>query len=146
MGVRIRRTWRTSRSKVERGHLVCMLSHFSRVRRFMPPRTGARQAPLSMGSSRQECWSGLPCFPQESNPSLTSTCTGRRVLYLKRHVGSPGDHYSSAQRLRALRKGGVAVTPRVRFPEPSGVHSSPSPSPRGTQADVPIGQKAWPSG
>ena len=68
------------------------------------------------------------------------------VLYLKRHVGSPGDHYSSAQRLRALRKGGVAVTPRVRFPEPSGVHSSPSPSPRGTQADVPIGQKAWPSG
>ena len=26
------------------------------------PRTAARQAPFSMGFSRQECWSGLP-FP-----------------------------------------------------------------------------------
>ena len=25
------------------------------------PRTGAHQAPLSMGFSRQECWSALPC-------------------------------------------------------------------------------------
>ena len=27
------------------------------------PRTAARQAPLSMESSRQEYWSGLPCPP-----------------------------------------------------------------------------------
>ena len=39
-----------------------MLSHFSRVRLFATPRTAARQAPLSMGFSRQEYWSGLP-FP-----------------------------------------------------------------------------------
>ena len=34
----------------------------SRVRLFVTPRTVAYQAPLSMGFSRQECWSGLP-FP-----------------------------------------------------------------------------------
>ena len=39
-----------------------MLSHFSHVRLCATPRTGARQAPLSMGFSRQEYWSALP-FP-----------------------------------------------------------------------------------
>ena len=34
----------------------------SRVRLFATPWTIAYQAPLSMGFSRQECWSGLP-FP-----------------------------------------------------------------------------------
>ena len=34
----------------------------SRVRLFATPRTVAHQAPLSMGFSRQEYWSGLP-FP-----------------------------------------------------------------------------------
>ena len=34
----------------------------SRVRLFATPQTVACQAPLSMGFSRQECWSGLP-FP-----------------------------------------------------------------------------------
>ena len=34
----------------------------SRVQRFSTPWTVARQAPLSMGFSREEYWSGLP-FP-----------------------------------------------------------------------------------
>ena len=38
---------------------VCMLSC---VRLFATPWTVAHQAPLSIGFSRQECWSGLP-FP-----------------------------------------------------------------------------------
>ena len=42
--------------------LVCMLSHFSRIWLFVTPWTGAHQAPLSMGFSRQEYWSRLP-FP-----------------------------------------------------------------------------------
>ena len=37
----------------------CVLSH---VQLFATPWTAARQAPLSMGFSRQEYWSGLP-FP-----------------------------------------------------------------------------------
>ena len=40
---------------------VCMLSCFSRVRLYAILRTIAHQAPLSMGFSRQEYWSGLPC-------------------------------------------------------------------------------------
>ena len=37
-------------------------SRFSRVRLCATPETAAHQAPLSMGFSRQEYWSGLP-FP-----------------------------------------------------------------------------------
>ena len=39
-----------------------MLSHISHVRLFATPWTMACQAPLSMGFSRQQYWSGLP-FP-----------------------------------------------------------------------------------
>ena len=38
-------------------------SHFSHVRLFATPWIVAHQAPLSMGFSRQEFWSGLPCPP-----------------------------------------------------------------------------------
>ena len=38
-----------------------MLSHFSRVWLCAIPWTVAGQAPLSMGFSRKEYWSGLPC-------------------------------------------------------------------------------------
>ena len=41
---------------------ACVLSPFSRVQLFDTPWTVARQAPLSMGFSRQEYWSGL-LFP-----------------------------------------------------------------------------------
>ena len=42
---------------------ACVISYFSRVRLFATPLTVARQAPLSVGFSRQEYWSGLPCPP-----------------------------------------------------------------------------------
>ena len=64
-----------------------MLSHFShvRVQPFAAPLTVAHQVPLSMGFSRQEFWSGLPCPPPGDLPdpgmepsSLTSPAlTGR---------------------------------------------------------------------
>ena len=41
---------------------VCMLNRFNRVRLYATPWIVACQAPLSMGFSRQEYWSGLP-FP-----------------------------------------------------------------------------------
>ena len=41
---------------------ACMLNRFSRVRLSATLWTAAHQAPLSMGFSRQEYWSGLP-FP-----------------------------------------------------------------------------------
>ena len=42
---------------------MCLLSHFSPVLVFGIPWTVDHQAPLSMKSSRQEHWSGLPCTP-----------------------------------------------------------------------------------
>ena len=51
---------------------VCMymLSHFSHVQLFVTLWTVAPQAPLSMGSSRQEYWSGLPFPTPEDLPDL----------------------------------------------------------------------------
>ena len=44
------------------GRCVCMLSCFNRVQLCATLWTVAHQAPLSMGFSRQEYWSGLPFF------------------------------------------------------------------------------------
>ena len=41
--------------------LLLLLSHFSRVWLCATPETAAHQAPPSLGFSRQEHWSGLPC-------------------------------------------------------------------------------------
>ena len=51
---------------------VCVLSH---VQLFVTPWTVAHQAPLSVGFSRQEYWSGLP-FPSPGDlpdPGIKST-------------------------------------------------------------------------
>ena len=47
---------------------VCVRCRFSRVRLYATLWTVAWQAPLSMGFSRQEYWSGLPCPPQGDLP------------------------------------------------------------------------------
>ena len=44
-------------------------SSLSHVQLFATPRTVARQTPLSMGFSRQEYWSGLPCPPTRELPN-----------------------------------------------------------------------------
>ena len=49
---------------------MCVLSHFSRVLLFVTPWTAACQAPLSMGFSWQEYWSGLLCPPPGDLPDL----------------------------------------------------------------------------
>ena len=48
---------------------VCVLSCFSHVRLFAVLWTVACQAPLSMGFSREEYWSGFPCPPPGDLPS-----------------------------------------------------------------------------
>ena len=59
---------------------VCytVLSHFNHVQFFATLWTVACHAPLSMGFSRQEYWSGLPCFspgdlPNSGNRTFIST-------------------------------------------------------------------------
>ena len=47
---------------------ACLLSHFSRVQLFATLWIVAHQAPLSMGFSRQEYYSGLICPPPGDLP------------------------------------------------------------------------------
>ena len=49
-------------------YFMHVLSHFSHVQLFATPGTLALQAPLSLGFSRQEYWSGLPCPPPGDLP------------------------------------------------------------------------------
>ena len=53
---------------------VCVCVLLSRVRLSATPQTAAHQAPLSMGFSRQEHWSGLPC------PSPKGTIERKKVM------------------------------------------------------------------
>ena len=48
---------------------ACLLSRISHIRLFETLWTVACQAPLSMGFSRQEYWSGLPCPPPGDLPN-----------------------------------------------------------------------------
>ena len=49
-------------------YVYYVLSCFSHAQLFAIPWTEAHQAPLSMGFSRQEYWSGLPCPPSRDLP------------------------------------------------------------------------------
>ena len=69
---------------------ICVKS-LSCVRLFATLWTGARQAPLSRGFSRQEYWSGLP-FPSPGdlpNPGIEpGSAVCRQTLYPLSHQGS----------------------------------------------------------
>ena len=60
---------------------LLLLSHFSRVRLCATPKMAAHQAPLSLGFSRQEHWSGLPCpspmHESESESEVSQSCLTR---------------------------------------------------------------------
>ena len=47
---------------------ACVRCRFSPVQLFETPWTVAHQVPLSVGFSRQEHWSGLPCPPPGDLP------------------------------------------------------------------------------
>ena len=56
--------------------LLLLLRRFSHVRLYATPEMAARQAPPSLGLSRQEHWSGLP-FPSpmhESESEVAQSC------------------------------------------------------------------------
>ena len=77
--------------------LVGVPSLCSCDRLFVTPWTVGRQPPLSVGFSRQEYWSGLPCPSQEDLPdleieaaSLTSPALAGRLFTLKSLQSSIG--------------------------------------------------------
>ena len=76
--------------KMEENMLCC--PHFSYVQLFAILWTLAHQAPLSMGFSRQEYWSGVPCSPPGDlpNPGIeTGSPTMQADSLPLSHQGSP---------------------------------------------------------
>ena len=65
---------------------MCVCAH-SVVSNSCDPLGLAHHAPLSLGFSKQEYWSGLPLLPRElPNPGIkpmfpVSPCTGSQILY-----------------------------------------------------------------
>ena len=77
-----------------------MLSHFSHVQFCVTLWTVARQALPSMGFSRQEYWSGLPCpspgdLPDPGIKPGLLHC--RQILYHLSHQGSPPKYQMTQQ-------------------------------------------------
>ena len=92
---------------------VRVLSHFSRVRLCATPWTVARQAPLSVGFSRQEYWSGLPCPPPGDllNPgikpvSLTSPALAGGFFPTSATWEAPSCTYEKHANLNGIGMGG----------------------------------------
>ena len=76
-----------------------MLSYLSHVQLFATPWTVVHQAPLSMGFSRQEYWSGLPFPTPEDLPnpgikptSLMSPALASRLLTASLTWEAPVSH------------------------------------------------------
>ena len=75
-----------------------MQGHFSCIRLCNPMDWNLPQAPLSMGFSRQEYWSELPCPPPKDLPdpgiepeAFMSRELAGRVLQHQCHLGSPDE-------------------------------------------------------
>ena len=89
--------------------LLLLLSHFSHVRLCATPEMAAHQAPLSLGFSRQEHWSGLP-FPSpmcESESEVTQSCP---TLYDPMDGSLPGSSVHRIFQARVLEWGAIAFS------------------------------------
>ena len=83
---------------------VCVLSHFSYVQFCATLWTVVYKDPLSMGFSRQEYWSGLPCPPPGDLPSpgikpvpLTSPALAVAFLTTRTTWEAPGSAQVTAK-------------------------------------------------
>ena len=89
--------------------LLLLLSRFSCVRLCATPQTAAHQAPLSLGFSRQEHWSGLP-FPSpmhESESEVTQSCP---TLSDPMDCSLPGSSVHGIFQTRVLGQGAIAFS------------------------------------
>ena len=83
----------------------------SRVQLFATPWTVAYQAPLSMGFSRQEYWSGLP-FPSESMKMKRESEVTQLCLTLRdpMNCSPPGSSVHGIFQPRVLEWGAIAFS------------------------------------
>ena len=90
---------------------LLLLSHISRVQLCATPQTAAQQAPLSLGFSRQEYWSGLP-FPSpimkvKSESEVSQSCS---TLSDPMDCSLPGSSIHGIFQARILEWGAIAFS------------------------------------
>ena len=88
---------------------ACVLSRFSHVRLFATSWTVALQAPLSVGLSRQEYWSGLPSPPPGDLPD-----PGIEPVYLM-SPASAGRFFTTSAAWEALNACFLSINSCVHF-------------------------------
>ena len=84
--------------------LLLLLSRFSRVRLCETPERAAHQAPLSLGFSRQEHWSGFPCVKVKSESEVTQSCP---TLSDPMNCSLPGSSVHGIFQARVLEWGAI---------------------------------------
>ena len=90
--------------------LLLLLSHFSHVRLCATPKMAAHQAPLSLGFSRQEHWSGLP-FPSPIHESeVAQSCL---TLSDPMDCSLPGSSVHGIFQARVLEWGAIGFSVRT---------------------------------
>ena len=100
--------------------LSSRLSCFSRVRLCATPETAAHQAPLSLGFSRQEHWSGLP-FPSPMRESeVAQSCLTRSDPM---DCSPPGSAVHGIFQARVLEWGAIAWSSESQTPRTQGFSS-----------------------
>ena len=92
---------------------VLLLSHFSRVQLCATPQTAAHQAPLSLGFSRQEHWTGvgchflLQCMKVKSESEVAHSCP---TLSDPMDCSLPGSSIHGVFLARVLEWGAIAFS------------------------------------
>ena len=100
--------------------VLLLLSRFSRVCLCATPETAAHQAPLFLGFSRQEHWSGLP-FPSpmhESESEVAQSCPTPRDPM---DCSPPGSSVHGICQARVLEWGAIAFSDDMVLKEGKGV-------------------------
>ena len=91
--------------------LLLLLSRFSHVRLYATPEMAAHKAPLSLGFSRQEHWSGLP-FPSPMHESESEVAESRLTLSDPMDCGPLGSSIHGIFQATVLELGAIAFSTR----------------------------------
>ena len=97
--------------------LLLLLSRFSRVRLCATSQTAGHQAPRSLGSSRQEYWSGLPSIQVLSFivPIFAWNVPLVSLIFLNRFLVFPFLLFSSISLHWSLRKAFISLLSYLSF-------------------------------
>ena len=89
--------------------LLLLLNRFSRVRLCATPYMAAHQAPPSLGFSRQQHWSGLPC-PSPMHKSESEVAQSCLILSDPMDCSLPGSSVHGSSQARVLEWGAITFS------------------------------------